>query len=144
MSMNHTKNNQEDLPTELDAQAKQIAGLLDNHANRLSMRTFKQLETARENAVKAHAQQKISGTSVNADGTISQLSAWVGHHRMMSMGLLAGAILVGFMMMQSMNQRNSDRNMERGDAFLLSAELPPEAFVDRGFEPSLNFKQAKL
>ena len=140
MSMNQPKNNQEDLPSELDAQAKQIAGLLDNHANRLSMRTFKQLETARENAVKAHAQQQISGTSVNADGTISQLSAWVGHHRMMTIGLLAGAILVGFMMMQNINQKN----IEGGDAFLLSAELPPEAFVDRGFEPSLNYKQAKL
>jgi Protein of unknown function (DUF3619) len=139
MSMNHTNNNQEDVSVELDAQAKQIAGLLDNHANRLSMRTFKQLETARENAVKAHAQQ-ISGTSVNADGTLSHLSAWVSHHRMMAMGLLAGAIMVGFMMMQATHQTN----IERGDAFLLSAELPPEAFVDRGFEPSLNFKQAKL
>jgi Protein of unknown function (DUF3619) len=139
MSMNHTNNNQEDVSVELDAQAKQIAGLLDNHANRLSMRTFKQLETARENAVNAHAQQ-ISGTSVNADGTLSHLSAWVSHHRMMTMGLLAGAIMVGFMMMQTTHQPN----IERGDAFLLSAELPPEAFVDRGFEPSLNFKQAKL
>jgi Protein of unknown function (DUF3619) len=40
--------------------------------------------------------------------------------------------------MQAFNQK------EASDAFLLGADLPPEAFVDRGFEPSLNDGKLKL
>jgi Protein of unknown function (DUF3619) len=121
---------------EIDVQAKQIAGLLDAHAKRLSMRTLKQLENGRERAVKVHAQQ-ISGVSVNRDGALSSISAWAEHHRMVSTGMLLAAIIAGFVVMQSLNK-------EPSDAFLLSADLPPEAFVDRGFEPYLNDSQAKL
>jgi hypothetical protein len=120
----------------IDVQAKQIAGLLDAHAKRLSMRTLKQLENGRERAVKAHAQQ-ISGVGVNRDGTLSNISAWAEHHRIVSAGMLLAAIIVGFVVMQSLNK-------EPSDAFLLGADLPPEAFVDRGFEPFLNDSQAKL
>ena len=122
---------------EIDTQAKQIAGLLDAHASRLSMRTLKQLENGREQAVKVHA-QRISGVSLNHDGTLSGISSWAEHHRIASTGLVLGAIIVGFVVMQSMGQR------EFSDAFLLGSDLPPEAFVDRGFEPSLNDTQAKL
>lgn len=122
---------------EIDTQAKQIAGLLDAHAGRLSLRTLKQLENGRERAVKVHA-QRISGVSLNHDGTLSGISSWAEHHRIASTGLGLGAIIVGFVVMQSMGQRESS------DAFLLGSDLPPEAFVDRGFEPSLNDTQAKL
>jgi hypothetical protein len=121
---------------EIDVQAKQIAGLLDGHAKRLSMRTLKQLENGRERAVKAHAQQ-VSGLSVNRDGTLNSISAWADHHRIASTGLVLGAMIAGFIVMQSLNK-------EPSDAFLLGADLPPEAFVDRGFEPYLNDSQAKL
>ena len=122
---------------EIDTQAKQIASLLDAHASRLSMRTLKQLENGRERAVKLHAQQ-ISGVNINHDGTLSHISSWADHHRIISTGFVLAAIIVGFVMMQSLNHKESS------DAFLLGADLPPEAFVDRGFEPSLNHKQAKL
>ena len=132
MSIEH--NNQ--INTEqTDAQGKQIAGLLNAHANRLSMRTLKQLENGRARALKVHAKQ-VSGASVNADGTLSGLSAWAQHHRMASTGLILAAIITGFVLMQAFSHK------EASDAFLLGADLPPEAFVDRGFEPSLN--QAKL
>jgi Protein of unknown function (DUF3619) len=122
---------------EIDIQAKQIAGLLDAHASRLSMRTLKQLENGRERAVKVHAQQ-ISGVSINHDGTLNGVFSWAEHHRIASTGMVLGAIIAGFVVMQSLN------NKESSDAFLLGADLPPEAFVDRGFEPSLNDTQAKL
>ena len=130
---------------EIDTQAKEIAGLLDAHASRLSMRTLKRLENDRERAVKVHA-QRISGVSLNRAGTLgvsssaslSGISSWAEHHRVASTGLVLGAIIMGFVMMQSMGQRESS------DAFLLSSDLPPEAFIDRGFEPSLNDKQVKL
>ena len=125
---------------EIDAQAKEIAGLLGTHGSRLSMRMLKQLENGRERAVKVHA-QRISGVGLNRDGTLSislsSISSWAENHRIASTGLVLGAIIAGLMMMQSGHK-------ESGDAFLLGADLPPEAFVDRGFEPSLNDKQVKL
>jgi Protein of unknown function (DUF3619) len=128
--------NQELQEHEIDTQAKQIAGLLDAHAKRLSMRTLKQLENGRERAVKVHKQQ-ISGVSVSRDGTLSSISAWADHHRIVSTGLVLGVIIAGFVVMQSLNK-------EPSDAFLLGADLPPEAFVDRGFAPYLNDSQANL
>ncbi|OQW69958.1 MAG: hypothetical protein BVN34_03460 [Proteobacteria bacterium ST_bin12] len=121
-----------------EMQAKQIGSLLNTHSDYLSMRTLKQLENSRELAVKAHTQYQ-TGVAVNRDGTISYLFSWAEHHRLASTGLLIGAIFAGFVLMQSLNQQS-----ENGDAFLLGAELPPEAFVDRGFEPRLNNTHAKL
>ena len=135
--MNTEINNQDLQKHEIDTQAKQIVGLLNAHANRLSMRTLKQLENGRERAVKAHAQQ-ISGVSINRDGTLSSLSVWAEHHRMAMAGIVLAAIVAGLLSMQSF------QHQEASDAFLLSADLPPEAFVDRGFEPSLNNVHAKL
>ena len=116
--------------------AKQIADLLNGHAQHLSMRTLKQLENAREQAVKAHMQQV---GSINRDGTISGMVNWAEHHRIATTSMLLAAIITGFVLTQSFSQ-----NIEHGDAFLLGAELPPEAFVDTAFEPSLNTAHAKL
>lgn len=119
-----------------DIQARQIAGLLNTHANILNMRTLKQLENGREKAVKAHMRQT---RAINGDGTISNMVYWAEHNRIATTGMLLGAILVGFVLMQSFSH-----NIEHGDAFLLAAELPPEAFVDTAFEPSLNVAQANF
>lgn len=120
-----------------DLQGKQIAGLLDAYAKRLSMRTLKQLEIGRARAVKAHAQH-ISGVSTNKDGTLSGIFAWAQHHRIASTGLILGAIITGVVLMQAFGQQQAS------DAYLLGADLPPEAFVDRGFEPSLNDGKLEL
>ena len=120
----------------LDLQAKQIASQLNEQASRLSMTTIKQLENARECAVAAH--QHAAGVNMHANGTLSQTFSWAEHHRVATAGMLLVAITAGFLLMQSMNKT------ENSDAFLLSADLPPEAFVDKGFAPTLNFKQAKI
>ncbi len=113
-----------------DAQAKQIAGLLDENAQRLSMRILKQLEDGRKQAVERH--QKHEGSVVNADGTLSHWMSWADNHRVAMMGFALIIIASGFLMMQSLTAN------ETSDAFLLGADLPPEAFVDKGFEPALN------
>lgn len=134
----NTDNTNQDLENkDYEMQGKQIAGLLDDNAKRLSMRTLKQLENGRARAVKAHSGQ-VSGTILNKDGSLSVLSAWAEHHRLASAGLVFAAIIVGFVLMQVLNSHESS------DAFLLSADLPPEAFVDRGFEPTLNNGKASL
>jgi hypothetical protein len=128
--------NQQD-SEKLEVQAKQIAGLLDGHAKRLSMRTLKQLENGRARAVKEHAEQ-LSGVNLNADGSLSQLAHWAEHHRLTMTGLVLATIFSSFVLLKALN------NKEPSDAFLLGAELPPEAFVDKGFEPSLNVPDAHL
>jgi hypothetical protein len=120
-----------------DLKGKKIASLLDAHAKDLSMRTLKQLEDGRVRAVKAHSRQ-VSGSGVNKDGTSSGLFAWAQHHRIASTGLILGVIIAGFVLTQAFSHH------EASDAFLLGADLPPEAFVDRGFEPSLNNGKLEL
>lgn len=115
---------------QLDVQAKQMTRLLDDHAQRLSLRTLQQLEEARKRAVNLH--QSRIGATVNADGTLSQWTSWIDHHRIAFASILLAVIIASFTILQSL------QNTETSDAFLLGADLPPEAFVDRGFEPSLN------
>ena len=130
--------NRQDLEyRDFEAQGKQIASFLDENAKRLSMRTLKQLENGRERAIKAHAAQ-VSGTILNQDGSLSSLYAWAEHNRIVGAGFVLAAIMVGFVLMQFLSSNESS------DAFLLSADLPPEAFVDRGFEPKLNDGKANL
>lgn len=118
-----------------ETQAKGIAELLDSNAQRLSMRTIKQLETAREKAVQLH--ERRTGGHVNADGTLSSFMDWLSHHRFTFASLVLLTVVCGVLFLQNLQPN------ENSDAFLLSAELPPEAFVDLGFEPSLN-QQASL
>jgi Protein of unknown function (DUF3619) len=120
----------------IDKRGKQMASLLNEHANRLSMRTLKQLENGRARALQAHAQQS-TGMQINSDGTLSNIFSWAGQHRMFSTGLILAALIAGFAVMQAFSHQESS------DAFLLSADLPPEAFVDVGFEPTLNGSQHK-
>ena len=133
MTQHQTNHDNKQDNIETDLLGKQMANLLDEHANRLSMRSLKQLEIGRARALQAYAQQS-AGTKINSDGT---LLSWASHHRMLSSGLILAALITGFTMIQAFSQQDAS------DAFLLSADLPPEAFVDRGFEPTLNGSQHK-
>ena len=131
MAEHNTKLEQNQEYSDTDLRGKQMASLLNEHANRLSMRTLKQLENSRSLALQAHA----SHSAKNSDGTLTHLMGWASHHRMLSMGLLVAALVAAFALTQAFRQQESS------DAFLLGADLPPEAFVDRGFEPTLNKDQ---
>lgn len=134
MTIDHKNHDKIDDLNQTDARAKLLANVLDTSAQQLDMRTLSRLEQSRNLAVAAHA-KRTAGHQVNADGSLSGWFSWAQHPRMMSAGLLSVALLVGLMLTQHYTYEN-----EQGDAFLLGAELPPEAFVDRGFEPWLNAK----
>lgn len=127
-NQNHIKNLEEQ-------QAKVLTGLLEDHAQRLSMRTLKKLEDGRFRALAAH--QEGQGASVNSDGSLNHWMVWIDHHRLAFAGVILIAMISSFIVFQNLN------NNETSDAFLLGADLPPEAFVDKGFEPSLN-KRANI
>lgn len=131
--MNPIQDNTAPLPTEAE-QGKAIAGLLDSRAQQLSMRTLKRLEDSRSLAVQRHANLN-GGHDINQNGTLRHWLSWSQHPRLISMGVLCAALIVGLTLTHHLSQQN-----ENSDAFLLGAELPPEAFVDRGFEPWLNAK----
>ncbi len=128
MSLDNTNQHEID---DLEDQAKQMVSLLDKNAQHLSMRTLKKLEEGRAQAIRVHAQYQ-SGHVSNTDGTLSQFSHWADNHRLVSVSLIAVTVAVFLIISQSFMRSDTS------DAFLLSAELPPEAFVDLGFEPSLN------
>ncbi len=125
-----TDNTNDEYNAHLEAQGQQIAKLLDAKSQRLSMRTLQQLEEGRRQAINRH--KKHAGLEANGDGTLSQWMTWADHHRIGLMGL---ALLV--IVAVSLTSQNLGTN-ETSDAFLLGADLPPEAFVDKGFEPALN------
>lgn len=125
-----TDNTDYEYNEELDTQAKHIASLLDVKAQRLSMQTLKQLESNRKQAVNSHKKQQ--GSTANTDGTLSHWINWADHHPVATMGLALVIIVSAFLILQNVSTN------ETSDAFLLGADLPPEAFVDKGFEPSLN------
>lgn len=131
--MSQVQDNTDHSPSE-EMQGKAIADLLDSHAQQLSMRTLKRLEEGRMFAVQQHVNQ-LSGHAVHQNGTLSSWFSWSQHPRLISAGVLCAALIVGLTLTQHMN-----RQIENSDAFLLGSELPPEAFVDRGFEPWLNAK----
>jgi hypothetical protein len=132
--MNPIQDNTAPLPTEAE-QGKAIAGLLDSRAQQLSMRTLKRLEDSRSLAVQRHANRYAAGYDINQNGTLRHWLSWSQHPKLISMGVLCAALVVGLTLTHHLSQQN-----ENSDAFLLGAELPPEAFVDRGFEPWLNAK----
>lgn len=119
--------------------AQHVVHLLNDHAQHLSPSLAQHLSAARSLAVNQLAAKQaqltypsISGRSGNA---LHWLGDHVGHflgsHRAMSGAMMAGVMLLTFFAVQEFNFNN---NLENSDAFLLAADLPPEAFADKGFD----------
>lgn len=119
------------------------ASLLNDNARHLDAVTLRQLSAARNLAVAARQAQVVGHHGVNQSGSVLQ---WFGHdfgayieqHRMLSAAVIVGAMLLTFF---AAKQFNFESNLEGGDAFLLASELPPEAFVDKGFDTWLVSKR---
>lgn len=106
--------------------AKDIVDLLDESTDALPPRILHKLEDARTQAVSAHS------AAIAGHAGLSVLLADYLYQRkfLMAVAKLVGAILVAFIVTQQFSGQDS---LEQGDAFLLGAELPPEAFLDQGF-----------
>ncbi len=105
-----------------------VTDLLDDHAQHLTAVAVKRLSVARDLAVRNLANRQ----AIHNDGNIL---SWAGsqleHHRIMSVSVLIGAMLLAFFAAQ---QFSANTNLENSDAFLLASDLPPEAYVDKGFD----------
>jgi hypothetical protein len=114
--------------------AKEIVSLLDDSTAKLDREVLDRLYAARMKAVGNLAAQKQAASASGADGlghVLRLFGDYMHQHRLlMPAVMIASAALVAFIVTQQMVQPS----IEQGDAFLLGAELPPEAFLDKGFD----------
>ena len=74
---------------------------------------------------------------INQSGQVLQ---WFGQgsyfeqHKLIASSILMGAVLLAFLATQQLNKEQATvvSYEENSDAFLLAADLPPEAFADKG------------
>ena len=113
--------------------AKKIVGLLDQGLTKLDTKIIAKLASARSQAVTLLAGQAQSQpVTVGHHALMRQAADYFhGHRGWMSAALVCIAILVAFVATQ---QSPSQQAVEQGDAFLLASELPPEAYLDKGFD----------
>lgn len=114
--------------------AKEIIRLLDESVVTLDAEIVSKLANARNLAVSALAERKraASDISVDSSGLMRLFGNYIHHHRvLMSTALVCGALFIAFLVTQ---QFNGQDQMEQGDAFLLASDLPPEAYLDKGFD----------
>ncbi len=115
--------------------AKEIVNLLDESTSGLDRKVLDRLYAARMKAVGQLAARRQLVTESDADrvGQVLRMSGdYMHQHRaIMPALMLIGAALIVFVITQQLMPQPA---VEQGDAFLLGSELPPEAFVDKGFD----------
>lgn len=130
--------------TEMEEQfAQAVVELLDDRAQHVGVDVAKRLSTARNLAVSQLTErqtQLVVQHDAQQNGNVlqwlgSNLGQYFGHHRMMSLTLLLIVTLFAFFAVQQLGMNS---NLEHGDAFLLASDLPPEAYVDKGFDTWLD------
>jgi hypothetical protein len=110
--------------------AKEIVSYLDESATKLDTQIVAKLAAARNRAVAAFSAR--TKTADNAGHSILHLlNDYIHNHRALaSTAMVCSVALVAFMVTEQISRQEM---VEQGDAFLLGSELPPEAFLDRGF-----------
>jgi len=113
--------------------AKKIVGLLDQGLTKLDTKIVAKLASARSQAVTLLAEHAQSQpVTVGHHALMRQATDYFhGHRGWMSAALVCGAILVAFVVAQRLPGQQVE---QQGDAFLLASELPPEAYLDKGFD----------
>lgn len=107
--------------------AQEVVQYLDAGTQQITPDTALRLQQARQRALAQHQQQQV----VAGQGALALLAHRIlPYQRGLSIAALAGAVFLTFIVTQ---QLTGHGNAERGDAFLLASELPPEAYLDRGF-----------
>lgn len=111
--------------------AKKIIEVLDYGTTQLDNSTAGKLAEARERALAAMARP---AHVAHAETSVAGFGHFIAEHMhgpraWMPMVLVAAALLIFVML-----QQNSSREPVEGDALLLASDLPPEAYVDKGFD----------
>ena len=110
--------------------AKKIVSFLDESVAALNAGTVDRLAAARKRAVTRHVERTAAHLR---QSILARLMDWLLHqHRVVtSAALVCSAVFVAFLLTQQLSEQEM---MGQGDAFLLASELPPEAYLDKGFD----------
>jgi hypothetical protein len=116
-----------------DYTARQIIGFLDESTARLAPSITAKLAAARSKAVEVLKEQALTSAPWwRPVALVRLLSQYLQQHRTaMSAAMVCSAVFVAFIVTQQLSEQEM---MGQGDAFLLASELPPEAYLDRGFD----------
>lgn len=119
--------------------ARNIAELLKDRAQHLPPQQAQHLSDARSMAVNYLAEQQVKAAGNHSVSRHGQTLRWFGQHfeqhRLASAALIVVVMLLTVFALQHFGLNN---NLENSDAFLLAADLPPEAYADKGFDAWLD------
>lgn len=119
--------------------ARNITELLKGRAQHLPPEQEQRLSNARSMAVNYLAQQQATLAGDHGVSQHGQTLRWFSQHfeqhRLVSAALIVAVMLLTLFAIQHFGLNN---NLENSDAFLLAADLPPEAYADKGFDAWLD------
>jgi len=114
--------------------AKKIASLLNEQSQNIDANTVSQLHYARQQAI-ANMARPRSIISMSQHGVLVLLGGYWQQHRLLMTMMIGGLGLVALLTLQNLtNQEVYDQE----DAELLSSDLPPEAYLNEGFDTWLS------
>lgn len=112
--------------------AKKIVEYLDEGTSALDSATVAQLAAARRQAVAAMPVPASVASARMAHAGLGDFVVQHFHGRHAWMSMLA--VLAIMLMVFAAIQKNYTQNPVEADALLLASDLPPEAYVDKGFD----------
>lgn len=127
------KDNLKDLQATEKIAVETIHDLLNSQVEELSTDICQKLTNARFQALAvAEARLQSAPRLAGPAGILShQMGDYFAQHRLMATSMfLISALAVALFVNQHLTNQTQ---LENSDAFLLAAELPPEAFADKGF-----------
>ena len=111
---------------------KEIISWLDESAAKLDAHIVGKLARARHQAASILIQRQSAQSIEGAGGVLRLFNDYIRNHlAMMSTALVCSAVFVAFLLTQQLSRQNS---LEQSDGFLLASDLPPEAYLDKGFD----------
>ena len=114
--------------------AKKIASILNEQAQNIDSNIASKLHYARQQAL-AKMVRPASSNSISQHGMLVLLGGYWQQHRLLMTMMIGGLGLVALFTLQNLtNQEVYDQE----DADLLSSDLPPEAYLNEGFDTWLS------
>lgn len=113
---------------------KQAILLAKSEAESVNMKTQIQLSQARQNAVQRMEQLSGVGHAGHSLYWLGGLSAYLRQPKMLFI-----ALLLTLLTLSIVQQYTHQEQIQHSDALLLAADLPPEAFADKGFNQWVEF-----
>jgi len=111
------------------AQAKEIIALLDRDLASIDPLTASKLKYARENAL-----SKMPANETVVHRGVLHLLGLHTHHQKLWLTVIGLLLMLGIFLVMHENTQE----LNQSDAYLLGSELPPEAFLNEGFDTWLS------